>query len=290
MDWLTEPLQHEHMQRAIVICALAGFANGYLSAFVVLRKSALQVGSLSHSLLPGIGVGILVFGLNQASAFFGALVAAMIVGLGSLVVSRSSRLGQETALAILYTTAFAGGVLLLEFAPVNVDIDHYLFGNILFPTDADLLTVFWVSAIALTVMTAMRRPVIMMLFEPEAAKALGLPIRAMNYMLFGLLILVLISTLQAVGCLLALGLLVTPAATIYMLTDRAEMLFWGGGFVGAGGALAALFISHYLHFSPGASIILTLGALFALAWLFGPRHGVLARRMKSRPGSVVQGA
>lgn len=285
--WLLEPLQHAHIQRALAICLLAGFANGYLSAFVVLRKSALQVGSLSHSLLPGIGVGILLFGLSQASAFAGALFAALLVGLGSLLVARGSRLGQETALAILFTTAFAGGIVILEFAPVDVDIDHYLFGNILFASDADLMTVFWVSAVALTTLTALRRPIILMLFEPDAARALGIPVRGLNCLLLGLLIVVLISTLQAVGCLLALGLLVTPAATVYLLTDRAETLFWGGGVVGAVGALAALILSHHLDFSPGASIILTLGALFFLAWIFSPKYGLLAGALARRGRQVA---
>ncbi len=282
MDWITEPLSYEHIRRGLIICVLVGFTNGYLSAFIVLRKSALQVGSLSHSLLPGIGVGIILFGLSQASAFAGALVAALIVGLGSLLVARSSRLGQETALAILFTTAFAAGLLLLEFAPVNVDVDHYLFGNILFATDADLMTIFWVSALALTLLTLLRRPIIVMLFEPDAARALGIPVRTLNYLLLGLLILVLISTLQAVGCLLALGLLVTPAATVYLLTNRAEVLFWGGGLVGMSAAAIALIASHHLNFSPGSTIILTLGAIFALAFLFSPRHGIIASLQNRR--------
>ena len=282
MDWITEPLSYEHIRRGLIICVLVGFTNGYLSAFIVLRKSALQVGSLSHSLLPGIGVGIILFGLSQASAFAGALVAALIVGLGSLLVARSSRLGQETALAILFTTAFAAGLLLLEFAPVNVDVDHYLFGNILFATDADLMTIFWVSALALTLLTLLRRPIIVLLFEPDAARALGIPVRTLNYLLLGLLILVLISTLQAVGCLLALGLLVTPAATVYLLTNRAEVLFWGGGLVGMSAAAIALIASHHLNFSPGSTIILTLGAIFSLAFLFSPRHGIIASLQNRR--------
>lgn len=288
MHWLLDPLQHPHMQRALAICVLAGFANGYLSAFVVLRKSALQVGSLSHSLLPGIAVGIILFGLSQASAFAGALVAALIVGLGSLVVARSSRLGQETALAILFTTAFAAGILIMDFAPVDVDIEHYLFGNILFATDADLITVFWVSAVALVTLTALRRPVILMLFEPSAAQSLGVPVRALNYLLLGLLILVLISTLQAVGCLLALGLLVTPAATVYLMTDRSEALFWGGGLVGATGAVTALFLSHHLDIGTGAAIVLTLAAIFFLAWIFSPRYGLI-RPGKWRRAAVAAG-
>lgn len=278
MHWLIDPLQHPHIQLALAICVLAGFANGYLSAFVVLRKSALQVGSLSHTLLPGIAVGILLFGLSPLSAFAGALVAALLVGLGSLTVARSSRLGQETALAILFTAAFAGGILILDFAPVDVDIEHYLFGNILFATDDDLRTVFWVSAIALVTLTALRRPVILMLFEPAAAQSLGVPVRLLNYVLLGLLILVLVSSLQAVGCLLALGLLVTPAATVYLLTDRTEALFWGGGLIGAGGAVTALFLSHHFDIGAGAAIILTLAGLFFLAWMASPRYGLLRRR------------
>ena len=197
-----------------------------------------------------------------------------------MLVARSSRLGQETALAILFTTAFAAGLLLLEFAPVNVDIDHYLFGNILFATDTDLMTVFWVSALSLTLLTMLRRPIILMLFEPDAARALGVPVRVLNYLLLGLLILVLISTLQAVGCLLALGLLVTPAATVYLLTDRAEVLFWGGGIVGIVATAFALLLSHHLNFSPGSTIILSLGAIFALAFIFSPRHGILSNLVR----------
>ncbi len=235
MDWLLDPLQHTHIQRALVICLLAGFANGYMSAFVVLRKSALQVGLLSQSLLPGVALAIVIFGLTQLSAFFGALAAALVVGLGSLSVARSSRIGQETALAILYTTAFATGILMIEKAPVHIEVDQFLFGNILFATPEDMRSIFWISVVALVVLTALRRPIAITLFEPAAAQALGVPVRALNYLLLGLLILVLVSSLQAVGCLLAIGLLVTPAATVYLLTDQIEVLFWGGGLVGGAG-------------------------------------------------------
>ena len=278
MNWLIEPLQHEHLQRALVVCLLAGMANGTMSGFVVLRKSALQVGSLSHSLLPGVAVGVILFGLSQWSLFCGALVAALVVGLGSLVVGRSSRLGQETSLAIIYTAAFASGVLLLEAAPVHVEIDQFLFGNILFSTPGDLNMVFVVSLLCMVLLTALRRPLILMLFEPAAAQTLGVPVRALNYLMLGLLILVLVASLQAVGCLLALGLLVMPAATVYLLTDQCEMLFWGGGIVGAVGSCAALIASHHLNVPAGVAIILTLALIFSVAWLLSPKYGLLRRR------------
>ena len=114
IDWLLEPLQHPFNQRALLAALLIGMTNGYASAFVVLKKSALKVGSLSHALLPGIAVAILLVGLHDWSAFLGALIAALLIGLGSLAVSRGSRLDQESALAILYTAAFSGGIILLR--------------------------------------------------------------------------------------------------------------------------------------------------------------------------------
>ena len=275
MDWITEPLQHIHFQRALFICVLAGFANGYMSGFVVLRKSALQVGSLSYSLLPGVAVGVILFGLSQWGVFLGALVAALLVGFGSLFIARHSRIGQETALAIFYTTAFAGGIILFELAPVHIEVDQYLFGNILFAVPEDMRIVFWVSAIVLVTLTLLRRPIVLVLFDSSAAQALGVPVRAINYLLFGLMILVLVSSLQVVGSLLALGLLVTPAAAVFLLTDRTEVLFWGGGLVGSASAVTALFLAHHFDIPAGVTIILTLSMAFLLAWIFSPKYGIL---------------
>ncbi len=275
MDWISEPLHHVHVQRALAICILVGFANGYMSAFVVLRKSALQVGSLSYSLLPGVALGVLLFGVAQFSVFAGALFAALFVGLGSLLLSRTSRVGQETALAILYTTAFGAGIVLFQFVPVHVEVDEFLFGNILFASAADLRTVFWVSSVAIVALTALRRPLILVLFDPASARVVGIPVRAMNYLFFSLLILVLVASLQALGSMLALGLLVTPAATVYLLTDRTDALFWGGGVLGASGSIGALLFSHHNDLPTGACIIIVLSGMFLLAWIFSPRYGFL---------------
>ncbi|MFZ4765049.1 MAG: metal ABC transporter permease, partial [Roseimicrobium sp.] len=106
-DFISEPIA----KRALLACAMFGFANGFMSGFVVLRKSALKMGTLSHGLLPGIALAVWLIGLTQWSALAGAVFAALIIGLGSIFMSRTSRLDQDTALAILYTTAFAGGLI-----------------------------------------------------------------------------------------------------------------------------------------------------------------------------------
>lgn len=278
IDWLLEPLQHPFNQRAVFAALLVGLTNGYASAFVVLKKSALQVGSLSHALLPGIAVAILVAGLHSWSAFLGALFAALLIGLGSMAVSRGSRLDQDSALAIIYTAAFSGGIILLRRLNVTSEMNDWLFGNIMHLSDTDLWSNYWISLGSLAVLTALHRPLVMTLFDGEVAATLGVPVRFLNYLLFAVIIVVLISSLQAVGCILALGLLVTPAATVYLLTDSTNALFWGGSLLGGVCAAGAVILGWHLNLEQGPTIVLVLGAVFLLVFIFSPRYGLLAKR------------
>lgn len=281
IDWLLEPLQHSFNQRALVAALLIGLTNGYASAFVVLKKSALKVGSLSHALLPGIAVAILLVGLHDWSAFLGALIAALLIGLGSLAVSRGTRIDQESALAILYTSAFSGGIILLRRMNVTQQMEDWLFGNIMGLRDGDLWMNYWISLGALGILTALHRPLLMTLFDAEVAATLGVPVRALNYLLLAVLIVVLISSLQAVGCMLAIGLLVTPAATVYLLTDSTGKLFWGGALLGSGASAFAVLAGWWLNIEQGPAIVLVLGAVFLIAFLFGPKYGLLRKLRKS---------
>jgi len=274
---LLEILEYPFNQRALLIAMLIGFANGFLSGFIVLRRSALMVGSLAHTLLPGIALAIATFGvLNAFTAFFGALFAALLVGLGAILVSRNSRLDGDSALAILYTTAFAGGLLLVDRMSVNSELEHWLFGNILGLSDADLWLAFGVSALILLCLASLRRPLVIMLFEPAVAETLGIPVRSLSYLLMALMVLGLITSLQAVGCILSLSLLVAPASIVYLFSNSPRALFWGGAIIGALSAAAAVFLSNLLGVRTGACIVLLLGGLFGIAFLISPRYGLLA--------------
>lgn len=283
MEWLLEPLRHEFNQRALIGALIIGLTNGYASGFVVLKKSALKVGSLSHALLPGIAVAILVVGLHDWSAFLGALFAALLIGLGSLAVSRGTRIDQDSALAILYTAAFSGGIILLRRLQVTQEMEAWLFGNIMGMRDTDLWTNFWISFAALAVLTALHRPLLMALFDSEVAATLGVPVRLLNYLLLAILIIVLISSLQAVGCMLALGLLVTPAATVYLLTDSTNTLFWGGSLLGGSCAAAAVLIGWWLNLEQGPTIVLVLGAVFLAVFIASPRYGLIRHWLAKPP-------
>lgn len=277
MDLLSNPFY----QRALAAALLIGFANGFFSGFVVLRRNALSVSALSHTMLPGIALGILMTGvLTQASAFLGALFAALMVGLGSVAVARGNRIAQGTALAVIYTTAFAAGVALLPRLDTRQELEHWLFGDIMAVANADLWVAFGIGSFTLLIANLLMRPLLVTMFEPNVAAAQGVPVRLMQYLLFTLLVLSLVASLQAVGCVLSVGMLVAPAATVSLLTDRTNALFWGGGALGAAGAVGGVFLSAKLGLTPGPVIVMLLGLCFLAAWIFSPRYGVIARRMK----------
>lgn len=282
MDWLFEPFQNVFMQRALVTGALIGFANGFLGAFVVLRRLALMADSLSHSLLPGLAVGMMLFGLAPSGLFVGALFAALFVALGAQLIARGSRIKEDTALGILYTIAFSAGVVLLAFVPVRVSLMHYLFGNILGVSNQDLWVAYGISLVVIPLLVALQRPLLLTLFDPSVALSQGIRVNALNLVLMLALVLTMIASLQAIGVILLLGLLIAPAATIYLLCDSYPAMVWGGGLLGMIGSCLGLFLSYWLNVPSGACIVLVLGVFFCLAYLFSPRYGLLSRMLRQR--------
>lgn len=282
MDWLFEPFQNVFMQRALVTGALIGFANGFLGAFVVLRRLALMADSLSHSLLPGLAVGMMLFGLAPSGLFVGALFAALFVALGAQLIARGSRIKEDTALGILYTIAFSAGVVLLAFVPVRVSLMHYLFGNILGVSNQDLWVAYGISLVVIPLLVALQRPLLLTLFDPSVALSQGIRVNALNLVLMLSLVLTMIASLQAIGVILLLGLLIAPAATIYLLCDSYPAMVWGGGVLGMTGSCLGLFLSYWLNVPSGACIVLVLGCFFCLAYIFSPRYGLIFRMLRQR--------
>jgi manganese/iron transport system permease protein/iron/zinc/copper transport system permease protein len=278
---LRDILSFEHNQEALLAGVVIGFANGYLSGYIVLRKSALMVGSLSHSLLPGLVAASFLVGLTLLSGFVGALLAALLVGLGAVLISKRSPLDGHSALGILHTGAFAGGLLLLQRSPERVDLDHWLFGDILGMADSDLWTAFGISATVLLALTLWRRPLLLMLFEPNVARSVGIPVKRLDHLLMALTALSLVNSLQAVGCILSIGLMVTPAATLHLFATSPRVLFWGGGCLGAGASVAAVFLSNWFDAPTGATIVVLLASIFLGAFAFRQLLDLRTRRNPS---------
>jgi manganese transport system permease protein len=282
MNWITEPFQYEFMQRALFACVLIGFTNGFLGAYVVLRRLALVADALSHSMLPGLALAAMLTGLNTGGLLLGGLFAATFVALGGHLIASSSRMKDETAVAALYILAFAFGIALIKHARVQVSLEHFLFGNILGIADSDLWMSYGISALTLLTLVALQRPLLLVLFEASVARTQRINVGVLLALIVILIVLAMISSLQAVGVLLSLGLLVLPSATIYLLCDSYSAMSWGGGTIGMGGAVIGLLISFWANIPAGPAIVMVLGAIFVAAYLFGPKYGMIPRRMRKR--------
>ncbi len=266
----------------LIAATVIGFANGFFSGFVNLRRNALSVSALSHTMLPGIAVAVLITQeLTQANAFIGALFACILVGLGSVLVSRNSRIPEGTALAVLYTSAFAGGVALLPHLPIVASLHDWLFGDIALISRTDLNLIFIISTLSLILSNLFMRPLLLTMFEPNVAAAQGVPVRAMQYLIFTLLILMLVASLQAVGCVLSVSLLVAPSAIMLLFTDSTQKIFWGGAIVGALSGAGGVLFSQLIDIQSGQAIVILLGILFLLSFILSPRYGILKGLIKA---------
>ena len=291
MNALFEPFQYEFMRKALIGCVLIGFTNGYLSGFVVLRRHALLADGLSHSLLPGLAIGAILFSLNPLGLFLGALVAALLVVLGGKMIAHSSRLKDDTSIGALYIAAFALGIILLKFAPVRVDLSHFLFGNVLGMANADLWITYVLSFFIVLVLAVFQRHLLLALFDPAVAVSIGIAVAWLDYLLIAMMVMAMIASLQAVGAVMSIGLLILPAATIYLLSDSYEVMLWGGAFLGMVSAVMGLLLSYWVNLPSGPAIVMVLSAVFVAAYLFGPRYGVVQRLVskQSRSGLPTGG-
>jgi ABC-type Mn2+/Zn2+ transport system permease subunit len=172
------------------------------------------------------------------------------------------------------------GQALLKLAPAQVGISEYLFGNILGLSDGDLYLTYGITLLVLPLLVLLQRPFLLMLFEPSIASTQGVPVKTLRYFLMVVLVLAMISSLRAVGIILALGTLIGPAATVYLFVDSFTVMFWVSGLLGAFASLLGLLVSDWTDLPAGACIVLVLGVLFLVSFLLSPRYGLFRRLRK----------
>lgn len=276
MTWLLEPLTYDFFVRALAVTTVSAVVCAVLSCWLVLVGWALMGDAVSHAVLPGVVLAY-VLGLPFA---IGALVLALLAVALIGGLRDTSRLKEDTAIGIVFTTLFALGLVLVSVVPSQTDLTHILFGNLLGVSAADMLQVLVLAALAVTVLIAKRRDLTLFAFDPTHAFAIGISPRRLSALLLGVLAVTTVMALQAVGVILVVALLIIPGATAYLLTDRFSRMLVIAPVVAGVSAVVGIFVSFYLDASPGGVVVVTMGVVFAAVYLFGPRHGVLARRAR----------
>lgn len=284
-DFIDALVNYQFMQHALVTSVAVGVFCGVVGSFIVLRGMALMGDAISHAVLPGVAISYML-GINL---FYGAIVTGLLTAVGIGYVSQNSRIKNDPAIGIVFSAAFALGVILIAQAQSATNLNNILFGNVLTVRAADMWTTLGVGVAVLVLVFVFYKELLVSSFDPTMAAAYGLPTRAIHYMLMVMLTLVTVAALQTVGVVLVVAMLVTPAATAYLLTDRLSTMLWLAALCGVVSAVVGLYFSFIHDLTSGAVIVLVASTLFALAFAFSPKHGVLWRRLRSARRSSEAG-
>ena len=261
LEFLIAPFEFGFMQRALIGSVLVGAICALVGTYVVLRGLAFVGDALSHAAFPGVVIAYLL----KANIHLGAAIFTVLTALGIGLVSRRGRVSYDTAIGILFAGAFALGVLLMSrIRGYTVDLFSFLFGNVLGISRQDLFLAGILGTIVALTIFLFYKELLLLSFDPTIAEAMGYPVQALNYLLLGLIALTIVISIQTVGIILVVALLVTPSATAYLLTNRFSRMMLLGILFAALAAVIGLYLSYYLNVASGAAIVLVSTCLFFL--------------------------
>ena len=272
---LVEPFQYGFLQRAFAVTLVASIVCALLSCWLVLVGWSLMGDAVSHAVLPGVVIAYVLGAPFALGALVFGLLAVALIG----AIRDTSRVKEDAAIGIVFTTLFALGLVLISVTPSQTDLNHIVFGNILGVSDADLVQIGVLAAVALVVLIVKRRDLTLYAFDPTHAHAIGLSPRLLGALLLGLLALTAVVALQVVGVILVVAMLIIPGATAYLLTDRFGRMLVIAPVMSALSSVLGIYLSYWMDASPGGLVVVVQGAVFALVYLFGPRHGLIGRRL-----------
>jgi manganese/iron transport system permease protein len=275
---LWEPLKYGFMQRSLVIAVLVGLICAIVGSYLMVQRLALLGDAISHSVLPGLAIAFLL-GVN---IFVGAFLAGILSTVLITWIRTKSPIKEDAAMGIVFSSFFALGITLITTIQKTnkIDLNHFLFGNILGVTANEVIETSLIAATVLIVVYGLYKELLFYTFDPQGAAAAGLPTQGLNFGLMVLIALTVVASMKAVGVILVLALLITPSATAYLLVPRLHQVMLCGAGIGIFSSISGLYLSYYFDLPSGPGIVLVATGCFGLAFLFSPRYGLLIRQLR----------
>jgi manganese/iron transport system permease protein len=277
MAELLTPFAYDYMVKAMWVSALVGGTCAFLSVFLMLKGWSLMGDALGHSIVPGVA-GAYLIGLPYAA---GAFVAGLLAALGMAFVRSQTRLREDAVIGLVFTSFFAAGLLLASINPISVNVQSIVLGNILGISDEDANQVVIISLVTLVVLLLKWKDLMVVFFDEGHARSVGLNPTRLKVLFFTLLSAAVVAALQTVGACLVIAMVVTPGATAYLLTDRFPRLLALAVAIGALTSFIGAYASYFLDGATGGVIVTLQTLVFLAAFVFAPKHGMLAARRKS---------
>ncbi|MEN9519714.1 MAG: hypothetical protein RLZZ381_2302 [Cyanobacteriota bacterium] len=273
LDTILEPLQYTFMQRSLIVAVTVGAICAVVGSYLMVQRLALLGDAISHSVLPGLAIAYIV----GANIFLGAFIAGIISTILINLISTRSNIKEDTAMGIVFSAFFALGVTLITVVQKNnkIDLNHFLFGNILAVNDSEVRDTLIIAGIVLTVVCLLYKELLFYTFDKLGAQAVGLPVGLLDLGLMILIGLTIVASLKAVGVVLVLSLLITPAASAYLLVNRLHLVMLLGTVIGVISSITGMYLSYYYNLPSGPAIVLVTSSIFVLTLLFSPNQGIL---------------
>ena len=268
LAFLLDPLQYPFMVRGLLATLMVGTVCALVGVYVVLRGMAFFGDALAHAMLPGVAIGYLLGGGARGPLFWWGMVTAILTSLGIGALSRGAKIKSDTAIGIVFAGMFALGIAMISTVrSYTVDLTHFLFGDVLGVSAADLLLMALFGGGILLVILAFYKEFLVLSFDPILASTLRLPARFFEYTLLALIAVAVVVSLQTVGVALMVAMLITPAAAAQLLTHRLPVMMILAAIIGSASGVVGLYLSYYVNIASGAAIVLTCTAFFILAWV-----------------------
>lgn len=285
MDFFQDLMVYGFLQKAFITSIMVGIICGVIGCFIVLRGMALMSDAISHAILPGVAISYML-GINF---FYGAVATGVLTALGIGIVSQNSRIKNDSSIGIVFSAAFALGIILITLAQSATDLTQILFGNVLSVRASDMWITLVVGIIVVVVVILFYKELLISSFDETMAAAYGLKTRLIHYAIMVLLTLVTVASLQTVGVILVVSMLITPASTAYLLTNRLSTMIILAAIFGALSSMIGLYFSFVYNLPSGPVIALATTALFLFAFLFSPKQGVFWRKLRSYKQKLIAG-
>ncbi|EMP4141187.1 iron/manganese ABC transporter permease subunit SitC [Salmonella enterica] len=278
MNWLVEPFGYQYMLNAMWVSAMVGGLCAFLSCYLLLKGWSLIGDALSHSIVPGVA-GAWMLGLPFS---LGAFLSGGLAAGSMLFLNQRSRLKEDAIIGLIFSSFFGVGLFMVSLNPMSVNIQTIILGNVLAIAPADIAQLAIIGAVSLTILLLKWKDLMVVFFDETHAHSIGLNPGRLKLLFFTLLSVSTVAALQTVGAFLVICLVVTPGATAWLLTDRFPRLLMIAVVIGSLTSFLGAWLSYWLDGATGGIIVVMQTLLFITAFIFAPKHGLLANRRRAR--------
>lgn len=283
MEFIQDLMDYGFLQKAFVTSVMVGIICGVIGSFIVLRGMALMGDALSHAVLPGVAISYML----GISYFYGAVFTGVLTALGIGIISQNSRVKNDSSIGIVFSAMLALGIILITTAQSATDLTQILFGNVLAVRSTDMTITLIVGAVILLAVFLFYKELLISSFDETMAAAYGLKVRLIHYGLMVLLTLVTVASIQTVGVILVVSMLITPASAAYLLTNRLSIMIFLAALFGAASSVVGIYFSFVYDLPSGPVIVLATTAWFVLVFLFSPKHGVVWKWLQANKNQAI---